>query len=258
MIAYAGIPLNSPDGYVVGSLCAIDTAPRSWMEAEVALLIDLAGLVMREIAFHALAQRTDTLARQATHDVLTDLPNRAMFAEQLAAVLAHAPVRGTVAVLFLDIDGFKEINDRHGHAAGDQILVSVSNRLSRGVRPSDLVSRHSGDEFTVLLTSLWDAVEVEGIVRRLLRDLHAPYDLYGQSVALTVSIGVARNTTAHNLPADLLRDADAAMYRAKQRGKAQYSLHELHEPHKMHDISEPHAPSDDGGVQSSGATDSTA
>ena len=224
VVAYAGVPLQTPDGHTIGSLCAFDTVPRAWTETEITLLTHLAALVMREVAFHTLTQHADSLTRRATHDVLTDLPNRAMFAERLAAILAYGPAWNTVAVLFLDIDGFKEINDRYGHAVGDQMLVSVANRLQRGVRPSDLVARHSGDEFTVLLTSLWDASEVEGIVQRLLRDLHTPYELQGQPVTLTVSIGVAYNVTAYDEPADLLREADAAMYRAKQRGKAQYAL----------------------------------
>ncbi len=225
VIAYAGVPLTTTDGHTVGSFCAIDTNPHEWSETDIALLTDLAALVMHEIEFHALALREIQLAHRASHDALTDLPNRTVFTERLADALASTRHRqDTLAVLFLDVDGFKSVNDRLGHAAGDQLLVMVAERLRQCVRANDMVARFGGDEFTVLLPELETRDEAITVTERIMTRLHAPYHLDGMTVTVEVTVGIARNASALDQASDLIRDADVAMYRAKRQGRARYEL----------------------------------
>jgi diguanylate cyclase (GGDEF)-like protein len=127
-------------------------------------------------------------------------------------------------VLFLDLDRFKVINDSLGHTAGDQLLVGVAQRLETAVRPGDTVSRLGGDEFTVLLDDLKEDGEAEAVAERLQQQMAPAFNLGGHEVFTTVSIGVALSTTGYHRPEDILRDADTAMYRAKQLGKARYEV----------------------------------
>jgi diguanylate cyclase (GGDEF)-like protein len=168
-------------------------------------------------------QIEEQLIHNAFHDALTGLANRALFMDHLKlAPERHATYR--FAVLFLDLDRFKVVNDSLGHIAGDQLLVGVARRLEAAMRPGDTVSRLGGDEFTVLLDDLKDAGEPEAVAGRLQRELAQAFNLGGHEVFTTVSIGIALSASGYHRPEDILRDADTAMYRAKQLGKARHEV----------------------------------
>src|SRR5215203_189312 len=167
------------------------------------------------------------LHHQAFHDPLSGLPNRALFMDRLQHALTRANRRGNkVAVLFMDLDDFKVINDSLGHKAGDQLLVAVAERLKACVRPEDTAARLGGDEFTILVEGVAGGDDVAQIAERIADILQPPIALEEQEVFATVSAGIALNSTAQEQPADLLRHADLAMYRAKHRGKARYEVFE--------------------------------
>jgi diguanylate cyclase (GGDEF)-like protein len=154
-------------------------------------------------------------AWQARHDHLTNLPNRAALHEAITAALAEDGHR--VTVLYMDVDGFKQVNDSLGHAAGDLLLRELASRLSHRTRPTDVVGRLGGDEFVVIARDC-DASGGEALARRFHSVFDEPFELAGTRLALTVSIGIAASDPAHEGPEDLLRDADAAMYAAKAGG----------------------------------------
>ncbi|HEX5709345.1 MAG TPA: EAL domain-containing protein [Pyrinomonadaceae bacterium] len=168
------------------------------------------------------------LLHNAFHDALTGLANRALFMDHLQLALGRARRHESYrfAVLFLDLDRFKVINDSLGHMAGDKLLVQIARRLEAVMRPGDTVSRFGGDEFAILLDDLGDACEAETVAGRLQRELAAPCDLGGHEVFTTVSIGIALSSADYQRPEDLLRDADTAMYRAKKLGKARHEVFE--------------------------------
>ena len=177
--------------------------------------------VMRDVTErHALE---DKLSRMAQFDSLTGLPNRALFMDRLETAMARATrSRRTLGVMFLDLDGFKAINDSLGHRAGDEVLAQVAERLATGVRRTDTVARLGGDEFTVLLEDLSDPeVDPRAVAAKLLAALRAPMRASGRSVSVTASIGLALHPPeAGSLDAsELLSRADGAMYAAKRAGK---------------------------------------
>lgn len=186
---------------------------------------------------HALGALTTSAGRQrelaarmremALQDALTGMPNRRAFVERIHRATARAARHGTsVAVLFLDLDGFKVVNDSLGHAAGDALLVTVAERLRGLVRPEDTVARLGGDEFIILVEDVPDAAAVAKIAERINRALVQPVDLVGRTVNISTSIGIAIADANSVGSSDLLRDADAAMYRAKADGKASYAVFE--------------------------------
>jgi diguanylate cyclase (GGDEF)-like protein len=170
------------------------------------------------------AQKTE-LEQIALHDSLTGLPNRALFRELTrAAVAAAARDGGRLALLFIDVDRFKSVNDTLGHAAGDTLLTTLAQRLRAALRASDAVCRHSGDEFIVLLHdgSAWD--EVAATADRLLKEMEQPVHFDGHAFAVTASIGVAIYPDDATDPETLVRHADTAMYAAKNLGRARVSF----------------------------------
>jgi diguanylate cyclase (GGDEF)-like protein len=165
----------------------------------------------------------ESLEHQAFHDPLTNLPNRALFAERLE----HAMIRAgdaCVAVLFVDLDNFKPVNDTLGHAAGDALLIAVTQRVMKCVRREDTVARLGGDEFTVLLEEMHDPSDAARMAERIGDALREPFELQGHQVFVSSSIGIALDTDRSHTPDDLMREADLAMYRAKSGGKAHYEI----------------------------------
>jgi len=168
----------------------------------------------------------EQLKHGAYHDTLTSLPNRKMFLETLGRALARLRRRAeySFAVLFLDLDRFKIINDSLGHIAGDKLLIGIARRLERCVRPGDTVARLGGDEFTVLLDDIRDIDDATRVATRIQEELRISFNLEGHEVYTTASIGIAISSSNYERAEDLLRDADTAMYRAKEAGKARYQV----------------------------------
>ena len=168
----------------------------------------------------------ERLRYEALHDSLTGLPNRSLFIERLEKAFARAKQRQgyLFAVLFLDLDRFKIINDSQGHMIGDQLLMAVARRLQTCLRPNDTLARFGGDEFVILLDDLRDTDEVQRVADRVLGRLTLPFDLKGTETFTSVSIGITVHNANYERPEELLRDADTAMYQAKATGKARYEL----------------------------------
>ena len=171
-------------------------------------------------------QAEEKLVHDAFHDALTGLPNRVLFMDHLKQSVHKAKRKKDVpfAVLFLDFDRFKFINDSLGHMVGDQLLIAIASRLEASVRPGDTVARLGGDEFTILLEDLNRPDEAIVVTKRVLRNLAKPFRLSGREVFITASVGVALSTPGYERAEDVLRDADTAMYRAKSLGKARYEI----------------------------------
>ncbi len=175
----------------------------------------------------------EKLQYEATHDALTDLPNRARFMVKLEQALEKAKANHNfkVSVLFIDLDRFKVINDSLGHLIGDQLLIGIAERLRECLRPSDLVARLGGDEFTILVEGKYEAKEVIRIAERIQEQFLIPFQLSGHEVYSSASIGILHATENHRKPEDLMRDADTAMYQAKRAGKARHEVfdQDMHE-----------------------------
>ncbi len=172
-------------------------------------------------------QVEEQLRHNAFHDALTGLPNRAFFMERLKQTLQRAKRQKNYlfAVLFLDLDRFKVINDSLGHLKGDQFLIAIANRLEVCIRSTDIAARLGGDEFTILLDEIQNVSEAIKVAERIQQELTLPLELDGQEVFTTASIGIALSSTVeYDQAENLLRDADTAMYRAKALGKARYEL----------------------------------
>ncbi|MEH2002295.1 MAG: EAL domain-containing protein [Nostoc sp.] len=166
------------------------------------------------------------LIHDAFHDLLTGLPNRALFLERLERALMSAKRRVdyTFAVLFIDLDRFKRINDSLGHMIGDQLLTALARILENCLRAGDTVARLGGDEFTILLDDLNNINDVTTVVERIHEALKSAFKLNGNEVFTTVSIGIALSNASYNRPEELLRDADIAMYQAKTSGKGCHKI----------------------------------
>ena len=173
-----------------------------------------------------LEETKDHFRHAAFHDSLTGLPNRAMFTELLKAEIESSErLDGHMfAVLFLDLDRFKNINDSLGHTHGDLLLVAFAERLERTLRPVDTLARFGGDEFAILLSGMTDATDAVRVAQRIQDELSQPFVLDKNSAFATASIGIALSSSGYDRADDILRDADIAMYRAKENGKARYEV----------------------------------
>ena len=182
----------------------------------------------------ARKQAEERLIHDALHDALTGLPNRAMLLDRLDRCLRHCQRRGGpgCAVLFVDLDRFKNVNDSLGHGVGDRLLIAVAQKLLLGVRPEDMVARLGGDEFAILLERLETRQAGIEIVNRLLASFAERVVVGEHELVTTASIGFVWGDGRYERPEDLLRDADAAMYRAKELGKARCEIFDSH----MHDV----------------------
>ena len=205
-----------------------------WIHGQVRPVLDSDGALtqligtIQDITARKLAE--EAIVFQAGHDSLTQLPNRALFLDRLGQVLTRRSRHPSgTAVLFLDLDRFKWLNDSLGHAAGDELLVAVAARLRDAMRAEDTVARFGGDEFVVLCENVADEAEAEGLADRLASVLAAPLKVAGDETTVTVSIGIAYAppNSSGDTPESLVRDADAAMYRAKEQGRNRHELFDV-------------------------------
>ena len=254
---YAGAPLITPDGHALGSLCVLDQEPHRLTDKQVHALRVLSQQVVAQIelkyqrdqlilssqqleekvrertagltaSLHRLLTAQSTLLKRearsrygALHDPLTSLPNRSYFLERLeqAVQLSHRQPSHRYAVLFIDIDGFKSINDTLGHDVGDELLVYVAKQIQQLLRKSDLVARLSGDEFAVLLDNLFHQEQAITVTKRLQQRLKVPTTILGQTISVGASIGITFSAHGYRTPEAALKDADIAMYEAKKSAK---------------------------------------
>jgi diguanylate cyclase (GGDEF)-like protein/PAS domain S-box-containing protein len=195
-----------------------------WMLTRGLSVADQTGRVVRLVGSMTdvtdRKQLQDRLRRDALYDALTGLPNRTLFLDRLnrAIELGRRRPEYRFAVLFLDLDGFKLINDSLGHQAGDEVLIQVAERLVRDLRTNDTAARFGGDEFALLINDIGQSLDLPPIVDRVLTTLSAPFVLGVQTVFVTASAGVAVSVTGYDTAEQFLRDADTAMYRAKAQG----------------------------------------
>ena len=200
-----------------------------WMLSRGVAVHDASGNVLR------MAGSQTDITEGKVSDPLTGLPNRLLFIDRVGRLVKHSKRRKDhlFAVLFLDLDGFKMINDSMGHLIGDQLLLGVAHRLEKCLRSTDTVARIGetftvarlgGDEFTVLLDHIKDPSDAKRAAERMMKALAPPFILGGKEVFTSVSIGIALSNPAYEQPEDILRDADTAMYRAKSLGKARYEV----------------------------------
>lgn len=200
-----------------------------WMLSRGVAVYDSSGNALR------MAGSQTDITEGKVSDPLTGLPNRLLFIDRVGRLIKHTKRRKDhlFAVLFMDLDGFKMINDSMGHLIGDQLLVGVANRLEKCLRSSDTVARLGetftvarlgGDEFTVLLDDIKDPNDAKRAADRMMKSLAAPFILGGKEVFTSVSVGIALSNSVYEQPEEILRDADTAMYRAKSLGKARYEV----------------------------------
>lgn len=254
---YAGHPLVTPDGYALGTLCVLDYQPRRMSTQQLNMLKVLSHQVVAqmELSRHAhqlqqvnnsieqrvterthslraslhrlLKVQSDLLKREAAsrhnalHDPLTGLPNRSYFLQRLeqSVQLTRRNSNHQYAVLFIDLDSFKPVNDMLGHDVGDQLLTHVADRIKRLLRKSDLVARLGGDEFVVLLDDIVGRNEAITAVRRIQWHLEQPFTVADRQLSISASIGIALSQQGYQQAESVLRDADTAMYQAKRLAK---------------------------------------
>ncbi len=193
--------------------------------SEEGLAVRMAGS-LSDITDRKLAERQ--LLHDAFHDTLTGLPNRALFMDRLNLAIERSKRRSDYlfAVLFLDLDRFKDVNDSLGHLVGDQLLIEVAEQLRKGLRAVDTLARFGGDEFIILLEDIQEASNVNRVTEWIQRRFASPFEVAGHEIGVTISIGVVLSTTSCSNAEDVIRDADIAMYVAKGRGRARSEIFE--------------------------------
>ena len=227
---FLGIHLRAADGEGAALLCAIDDSPREWGQGEVRLFGEIAASALTELELQRRLVESVRIERQlrhdALHDRLTGLPNRAFLVERLKLALDRTRRSNdeSFALLFLDLDDFKAVNDSFGHHAGDDLLAEVARRLSGCLRSADMMARLGGDEFALLLESVRDPSDAARVAERLAEALRAPARVGELEVFTSASIGIALPAGPDETPQRLLRSADTAMFRAKERGRARFEV----------------------------------
>ncbi|WP_152205727.1 GGDEF domain-containing protein [Marinobacter changyiensis] len=228
-----------------GEVTAGTGSEKRWYEYIYSPVMDASGLVeaiagaARDITERRKAEAE--IWRHANYDLLTDLPNRRLFRDRLDQQTRHSERTGApFALLFVDLDNFKEVNDTLGHEAGDQLLKQASKRLLGSVREEDTVARLSGDEFTVILLDIGDLAQIEQLARGIISELAKPFDFGGGASRVSGSIGIARYPQDGKTPDQLLMHADQAMYRAKKNGRNQvHSFSRIQPDQQKPDLAEP-------------------
>ena len=218
------------DGAVLGALCVMGSPERKWSDRDVAAIAGLVETLSSELTLHSAIQdrkEEEVKLRHTTlHDALTGLPNRTLFMQRTDQAIARAKryPDHLFAILFLDLDRFKVVNDSLGHQVGDELLVAVARRLEQCLRTEDTVARLGGDEYGILLDRIRNVADAARVAQRILKSLAEPVNLSGYEVYTSASIGIVDSATAHGLPEYMIRSADMAMYRAKGAGKARYEM----------------------------------
>lgn len=217
------LPLNWQD-QIVGFISLGFHEPVHWQKTEINRIQDYADRVA--VALFS-KNREELLLRQARIDSLTDLPNRFLFMEQLQKEIAHTQrIERKLAILYIDLDRFKKVNDSYGHATGDKLLREAGERLLRCVRESDTVARLGGDEFAIIISELDSEHHVIAVAEKAILTLAAPFIVDGDENIIAASIGIAIYPQDGNNIADLMRNADIAMYRTKEKNGNQYIFFE--------------------------------
>lgn len=211
--------------------CRINTQRNDviWTESKINPIMDEEGnvtkllLVTRDVTDRK--QSEETIHHLAYHDALTDLPNRRMYVQQLSKEMMQAKrFQSNLAVLFLDLDRFKDVNDSFGHDVGDMLLIEASKRLQACLKPGDVVARLGGDEFTIMQNQLQDRNEATALAEQIMNQLQRPFELDGHVFNVSCSIGIALYPQDGDNPEDLLKRADTALYTVKSRGKNGYDF----------------------------------
>src|SRR5256714_2062937 len=227
---FLGVRVAGTSGEPLAVVVAIDIEPRSWTADEVEHFSEIAASAVTEIELQRRTVEAERIERQlrhdALHDGLTGLPNRTCFVERLrhAGERARRHAEDSFAVLFVDLDHFKVVNDSFGHLAGDELLVEVARRLAGCLRSVDTLARLGGDEFALLLEEVREPSDAARVAERLQVALRSPMTIRDSEVFTSASIGIAMSGRADDAPQHLLRSADLAMYRAKEHGRSRFEV----------------------------------
>jgi diguanylate cyclase (GGDEF)-like protein len=227
---FLGVRVAGSSGEPLALVVAIDSEPRSWTKDEIEHFTEIAESAVTEIELQRRTVEAERIERQlrhdALHDGLTGLPNRACFVERLrhAAERARRDPSDSFAVLFLDLDHFKIVNDSFGHLAGDELLVEAARRLAACLRSVDTLARLGGDEFALLLEEIREPSDAARVAERLHDALRTPMTIRDSEVFTSASIGIALSGKLEEPPQHLLRSADLAMYRAKEHGRDRFEV----------------------------------
>ena len=214
-------------GEVIGVVChEFTNSVHEWSSQEQEFASAIASTVSLSLEIQKRREMEQELEHQAYHDALTKLPNRSLFIDRLDQALKLAQRSNTMlAVLFLDLDNFKEINDSLGHAAGDQVLIKIAQRLNANLREMDTISRLGGDEFTLIVSDFKDAQFIHEVVLKLFNILQQPMIINDQELYATSSIGISIYPDDGKTSETLIRNADAAMYKAKESGRNSFEFY---------------------------------
>ena len=221
--SYAGVALRDSAGKFLGALFVGDVAPRAFAEADLYTLRSLGAGLETVLALH---DSVVSLCRAVTCDYLTGLLNRGPFELKVQDAVARAASGSSCAVICLDLDAFKEINDRLGHAVGDAVLVETARRLAPALRRSDSIARLSGDEFSILMPGPVGVEDVTALMTRVLAAFGRPFDVCGTSLNASASLGAALSTRGASDAAQVMRQADMALYEAKYSGGNCFRFHD--------------------------------